>query len=65
MSNSDKDNFDEHDSSDHEADKKGFESLLANPSYFSSSMKVRIKCVLVFSYRKVFLTLSELVASLA
>lgn len=32
------DNFDDHDSSDGE-EKKGFESLLSNPSYFSSAMK--------------------------
>lgn len=35
-------NFDEHehDSSGDEEGKKAYESLLANPSYFSSSMKV-------------------------
>jgi hypothetical protein len=36
----------EHDSSDGEDSKKAYESLLSNPSYFSSAMKV--KCVLDF-----------------
>jgi hypothetical protein len=40
MSNTE-DNFDENDSSDGEASKKAYESLLSNPSYFSSAMKVR------------------------
>lgn len=39
MSNTE-DNFDEHDSSDGEGSKKGYENLLSNPSYLSSSMKV-------------------------
>lgn len=33
----------EHDSSDGEDSKKTYESLLSNPSYFSSAMKVRNK----------------------
>lgn len=39
------DNFDEHehDSSDNEGSKKAYENLLSNPSYLSSSMKVRNK----------------------
>lgn len=42
--------FDEqdHDSSEGEGDNKKYESLLSNPSYFSSAMKVR-KCVLEFN----------------
>lgn len=50
---SNKEEFDEHenDSSDAEGDSKAkYESLLSNPSYFSSAMKVR-KCVLDFACR--------------
>lgn len=42
----------DHDSSDNEDHKKGFESLLSNPSYFSSAMKVS-KCVLDFFVHRV------------
>jgi hypothetical protein len=38
------DNFDHDESgSDNEDEKKAYESLLSNPSYFSSAMKVRKK----------------------
>lgn len=42
MSNTE-DNFDENDSSDAEGTKKAYESLLSNPSYFSTAMKVKMR----------------------
>ena len=42
MSNTE-DNFDDNDSSDAEGTKKAYESLLSNPSYFSTAMKVKMR----------------------
>lgn len=53
-------NFDDHDSSDGEDNKKAYESILSNPSYFSVTMKVnfilhKLKRSLNFSHVKFYL----------
>lgn len=50
MSNTEE-SFDGHDSSDGD-EKKAYESILSNPSYFSATMKVRIAFYLLYQKRK-------------
>lgn len=65
MSNTE-DNFDDHerDSSDGE-EKKGYESILSNPSYFSATMKVSKNCVLTFACETFFFHVLRLYFTLA
>jgi len=50
MSNTEE-SFDGHESSDGE-EKKAYESILSNPSYFSATMKVRIAFHLLYHLKK-------------